>query len=478
MAQKPTKQQAMAELAKRELARRHLLNFVKYRFAQYKINWHHKVLAEKLELVKQGKLKKLMVFMPPRHGKSEIISVNFPAWVLGENPDLNIIAASYSSDLATDFGRQVRNIMLSPEYSVLFDTRLAEDAKAKGSWSTNGRGNYNAVGVGGSSTGKGADILIIDDPVKDSQEAESEVVSEAIWDWYKSVAVTRLSPQGARIIVMTRWNDKDLAGRILEQDPDWDIVEFPAIAEVNEEYRKEGEALWADYFTLARLEEIKRDVGSMVWAALYQQNPIVSENATFTRDMFRYIPFEDVLKKQTLCYITIDSAGSNKEKKKSDWTGITINWIDRDNVWHLKSYHTKDGGTKLIDLIFQLHNTYRPEYIGLEKTMYTEGIQPYLTVEMAKRNCYPSIKELHHGGTAKEIRIKSLVPRYERGHIYHIIGMCDDLENELVRFPKSKNDDVMDSAAYQVHIASAPYSSTSEDEDIDDDEPLFPDIGL
>lgn len=478
MAKQPTKPEVLAELAKRELARRHLLNFIRYRFNQYRVNWHHKVLAEKLELVKEGKLKKLMVFMPPRHGKSELVSVNFPAWVYGSNPDLNIIAASYSSDLATDFGRQVRNIMLTPQYAVLFDTRLAEDAKAKGSWSTNGRGNYNAVGVGGSSTGKGADIMIIDDPVKDAQEADSEVVSEAVWDWYKSVAVTRLSPEGARIIVMTRWNDKDLAGRILEQDSDWDIVEFPAICEVTDDYRKEGEALWADYFTLPRLLEIKKDVGSMVWASLYQQNPIVSENATFTRSMFRYISFEEVLKKQTLCYITIDSAGSNKEKKSSDWTGVTINWVDRDNVWYIKSYHEKVSGTGLIDLIFQLHNTYKPEAIGLEKTMYTEGIQPYLTVEMAKRNCYPYIKELKHGGTAKELRIRSLVPRYERGHIVHIIGMCDDLENELVRFPKARNDDTSDSLAYQSHIASAPYALSDDDMDLDDDLLLFPDIGL
>lgn len=417
--------------------------------------------------------------MPPRHGKSEIISVNFPAWCYGDNEDLNIIAASYSASLAQDFGRQVRNIMDSNEYGVLFKTRLAEDSKSKGSWSTNGRGNYNAVGVGGSTTGKGADIFIIDDPIKDAEEADSEITPEAIWDWYKSVAVTRLSPDGARILVMTRWNDRDLAARILEEDEGWEVIEFPAIAEEDEEFRKEGEALWADHFTLEKLLEKKREVGSMVWASLYQQDPINEENATFKKEWFRYQPLEEVMKKQTLCFITIDSQGSNKKKgKKSDYTGITINWVDSLNIWHLKSYRVKISSNELLELLFSLHNTYKPESIGLEKTMFTEAIQPFLTIEMAKRNVYPNVVPLDSGGTAKEIRIKGLSPRYERGHVVHVQGMCDDLEKELLRFPKSKHDDTMDSAAYQVHLAHAPYSSSDDDLIIEEDKPLFADIGL
>lgn len=418
-----------------------------------------------------------MVFMPPRHGKSEEVSVNFPAWCMGKNKDRSIMAASYAAALATNFGRQVRNIMDSPEYHLLFDTKLAEDAQAKGSWATNGRGEYNAIGVGGSATGKGAAILIIDDPVKNREEADSEVMSESTWDWYKSTARTRLTPDGAIILVMTRWKDDDLAGRILEEGFDqWEIINLPAIAEEDEPERKEGEALWADHFNLENLEQTKADIGSYEFGAQYQQNPVNKETQIFKPEMFKYIEMEELQKKITNCYVTIDTQGKQKATKKSDWTGITINWVDDKNVWYFKSYHKKIGETELFELIFELHNVYKPVAIGIEKTMFTEAIQPFLTIEMARRNIFPNVVELTHGGTAKEIRIKGLVPRYERGHIYHIKGMCNDLEKELFRFPASKFDDTMDSAAYQVQIAEAP--NTSFDYDAFEKQELTPTVKM
>src|SRR3990167_9052316 len=165
--------EAKRELAKRELARRHLLDFILYNFREYKVNWHHRVLIEKLEAVERGEIKRLMVFMPPRHSKSETCSVQFPAWVVGRDKDKDIILGSYAAELAHDFGRQTRNLIASPEYKNIFNTTLSEDSQAKGRWNTNGRGAYNAVGVGGSVTGKGADYLIIDDPIKNRQDADS-----------------------------------------------------------------------------------------------------------------------------------------------------------------------------------------------------------------------------------------------------------------------------------------------------------------
>lgn len=471
------------ELAKRELARRHLMPFIKFRFPSYKENWHHRLLANALERVENGSLKRLIVDMPPRHGKSEEVSVNFPAWCMGRDKDRSIIAASYGAELATDFGRKVRNIMDSSEYKLLFDTRLAEDAKAKGSWSTNGRGEYNAVGVGGAITGKGGGIIIVDDPIKNREEADSEVVSEKLWDWYKSTLRTRLTPDGAIVIVMTRWKDDDLVGRILaEGGENWEIITLPAIAEEDEPFRKEGDALWADHYTLDMLEETKRDIGSYEFNSQYQQNPVNRETQIFKPEMFKYITLDEVQKKITNCYVTIDTQGKQKATKKSDWTGITINWVDDNNVWYLKSFHKKIGETELFDLIFELHNVYKPTAIGMEKTMFTEAIQPFLTIEMARRNIFPNVVELTHGGQAKEIRIKGLVPRYERGHIYHIEGMCKDLEAELVRFPASKHDDVMDSAAYQVQIAEAPNTDFDYDEfeasELLPSEKIWSDIGI
>lgn len=459
--------EAKRELAKRELARRHLLNFVEFRFPSYKTNWHHKLLADALERVENGSLKRLIVNMPPRHGKSELVSVNFPAWCMGRNKDRSIMAASYGAGLATDFGRKVRNIMDDVEYKLLFDTRLAEDAQAKGSWATNGRAEYNAVGVGGSLTGKGASILIIDDPVKNREEADSEIVSESTWDWYRSTARTRLTPDGAVVIVMTRWRDNDLVGRILEEarlssGEDWEIITLPAIAEHDEAFRKEGEALWADHFTIDNLKSVQSDIGNYEFASQYQQNPVNRETQVFKQEIFRYIDLEDVKNQMTSCYITIDSALS--KKKNSDSTGVAINWVNQENVWHLKAYKIKVDPTELIQLIFDLHKVYKPVAIGLEETVMTQAIDPFLTVEMAKQNIFPNVVPLKHGGTAKETRIRGLLPRYDRGHIYHIKGLCNDLERELLRFPSSAHDDVMDATAYQVFLAEVPGDAFDYDE--------------
>lgn len=477
--------EAKRELAKRELARRHLMDFVKFRFPSYRENWHHKKLADALERVENGTLKRLIVNMPPRHGKSELVSVNFPAWCMGRNKDRSIIAASYGADLATDFGRKVRNIMDDGDYKLLFNTRLAEDAKAKGSWSTNGRGEYNAVGVGGAITGKGGSIAIIDDPVKNREEADSEVVSEKIWDWYRSTLRTRLTPDGAVVIVMTRWRDNDLVGRILEETrlssgETWEIITLPAVAENDEEFRKTGEALWADHYTLDNLEQTKKDIGNYEFASQYQQNPVNRETQIFKQELFRYIDLEQVKEKITNCYVTIDSALSRKAN--SDSTGVTINWVDGDNVWYIKSYSVKVDPTQLIQLIFDLHSVYKPIAIGLEETMMTQAIDPFLTVEMAKKNIFPNVVPLKHGGVNKEVRIKGLLPRYDRGHIYHITGLCLDLERELLRFPASKHDDVMDSLAYQVFLAEAPNDSFDyeefEQQELSNSQKIYKDIGL
>lgn len=477
--------EARKELARRELARRHLLPFVKYRFGSYKENWHHRVLADALERVENGTLKRLIVNMPPRHGKSELVSVNFPAWCMGKNKDRSIMAASYGATLAQDFGRKVRNIMDDPEYKNLFDTRLAEDSQSKGAWATNGRGEYNAVGVGGSLTGKGASILIIDDPVKNREEADSEVTSESIWDWYRSTARTRLTPDGAVVIVMTRWRDNDLVGRILEEaklssGEEWEIITLPAIAEVDDEYRKADEALWADHFTLENLSQVRNDIGNYEFASQYQQNPVNRETQVFKPELFRYIDLETVKGMITNCYVTIDSALS--KKKNSDSTGITINWVNDENVWHIKAYRVKVDPTELIQLIFDLHRIYKPEAIGLEETTMTQAIEPFLNVEMAKKNIFPNVVPLKHGGTAKETRIRGLLPRYDRGHIYHITGLCSDLEKELVRFPSSAHDDVMDSMAYQVFLAQAPNTSFNYDEferqELSGSQKIYSDIGI
>lgn len=442
----------MKELARRELARRNFKDYVLYNFKDYKVNWHHEILFKALERVERGELKRLMVFMPPRHGKSEICSIQFPSWVVGKNKDRNIILASYSGDLAIDFGRQTRNLINSAEYKKIFDTTLAEDSTAKGKWNTNGRGAYNAVGVGGATTGKGADFLIIDDPIKNRQDADSEVMRENAWSWYRSTARTRLSPEGAIILINTRWHDDDLASRILKNNPEeWEIISLPAIAEKDEEFRKKGEALWADHFTLDILENIKKDLGSYEFSALYQQQPIDSESQEFRKEWFKVRDAEELRRLNTSNFLTIDTAIS--EKASADYTGICDNSVDKENFWNLRAWKVKLNPKDLIDLIFTLHEERQYQKIGIEKTIYLMAIEPFLKDEMRKRNKFLPIVELQHNQISKEIRIRGLIPRYQSGSIFHITNECKDLEEELLRFPKGVHDDVADATAYQLQIA-------------------------
>lgn len=453
------KREALAELATRELARRRFLNFIQFNYPEYRVNWHHEVLANKLDEVEQGKLKRLIVVMPPRHGKSEEVSVQFPAYCIGKNKDRNLIEASYSGDLAVDFGRQVRNIIASERYHLLFpNVELAEDSQAKGKWNTNGRGAYNAVGVGGATTGKGADILIIDDPIKNRQDAESQVIRDNVWEWYTSTARTRLSPNGAIIVVMTRWHDDDLVGRILKSENAhmWEVVHLPAIATEDEAHRKKGEALWADHFSLPILEETKRDIGPYDWSALYQGNPIDSESQEFRRDMFVYRTEQDLVDKRLSRYLTIDLAFSDKET--ADSIGFCDNRVDAQNRWNLKAWGRKLSPKDFIDYLFVLHRENNYLQIGIldKHSQYTIVIKPFIEDECRKRNKFLPITAIETADRSKELRIRALLPRYLNAAVCHLQGACGDLEEELLRFPKGVHDDVADAAAAMVTFAQPP----------------------
>lgn len=447
--------EAKKELANRELSRRKLSWFIKYHFNDYEESWHHSLIISKLEAVERGEIRKLMIFVPPRHGKSEIASINFPAWFFGRNPKKSIIAASYNSDLAISFGRKARNLVGSAEYKNLFpNVSLAEDSKAAGQWITNQGGEYTAVGIGGGTTGRGADIFIIDDPIKDKQEAESPVIQERNIGWYRSVARTRLSPNGARILIQTRWHDKDLAGQILAVENDWEIIDLSAIAEEDEEFRKLGEPLWPKRYSLEELLSIKKELGIELWSALYQQSPISEESQVFKKSMFRSRTLEEVLRLRTRIFVTIDPAPGKTEK--ADFIGVCINFVDSENFWNLIAYRIKFDAAELIKLLFKIDTDYHIEAFGIEKGLYKDVLKPFLDKEMLDRNRFLTIRELDHQQKNKHLRIKGLQPRYEAKSIFHIEGMCNDLEEELLKFPKAIHDDVCDATAYQSKIAEKP----------------------
>lgn len=449
---------ALAELAKRELARRRLADFILFNFPEYKVNWHHQKIIEKLEAAEKGEIKRLIITLPPRHGKSELVSVQFPAWLIGRNKNRHIIEASYSGELAVDFGRQVRNIITGDRYKHIFDVKLAEDSQAKGKWNTDGRGAYHAVGVGGTLSGRGADFLLIDDYCKNRQDAESEVVRQSTWDWYTSTARTRLSPEGVIIILATRWHDDDLIGKILRSENAhlWEVIHFPAIAVKDEEHRKQGEALWSDKFSLANLEEIKKDIGSYDWSSLYQGSPLDSDSQEFRKDFFQYRTEEDLKSKLLNRYLTIDLAFSDKET--SDNIGFCDNRVDERNIWNLRAWGRKLSPKDFIDYLFVLHHENNYLQIGIldKHSQYTIVIKPFIEDECRKRNKFLPITTIKTQDTAKELRIRALLPRYLNRSVFHLEGACVDLEEEMLRFPKGVRDDVLDAVAGQVSFAQPP----------------------
>jgi phage terminase large subunit-like protein len=448
---------------------------------KYQLEWFHAEIAQKLEQgyydVQNGKDVRIMIFVPPRHGKSDMATQKFPSWALGKDPTIPVMVASYSADLATKFGQDTRDIMNTSKYQTMFDTRLRADAKAKGNWLTEEKGGYVAGGVGGTQTGRGFKIGIIDDPFKNREEADSPVVQESRYRWYQSTFSTREEGNSMIVFILTRWHEADLAGRVLkdmqeakesgEPHDEWDILEYKAIAVKDEKHRKEGEALWPEKFPLSKLQKKKKTMGSYEFSALYQQTPIDEENRKFKTDWFKYRQIGDILEKDTYNILTIDPRGKNDIKSGNDFIGLTLNLVDSEGKWNLSSSRRKLSGTQLIDLMFSWWSKYNLKKIGIEDNQFTQGLMVSIEQEIEKRGVYLQIELLKHGGKQKELRVESLVPRYEYGGIFHMKkgeeNLCADLEEELLMFPKAINDDASDSCAYQTQLTEKPAGDLEED---------------
>lgn len=338
---------------KQELSRRNLSDFTNYTKPDFIEGWFNRIIAKELQQfyfdVMAGKQPRLIIQAPPRSGKSELFSRRFPAWAFGQNPNLQIIAASYSTDLASRMNRDVQRIIDSEEYQGVFpETTLngKNIATVSGQSLRNSEifeivghaGAYRSAGVGAGITGMGADIGIIDDPVKDAKEANSQTIRDAVWDWYTTTFYTRLSPKSGILLGMTRWHEDDLAGRLLREmnnDGDqWRIVSFPAIAECDEEFRLEGEALHPERYDLERLTKIKKAVGSQAWNALYQQRPSSKGGDIIKGAWFKRY---SVLPRMKRVIITADTA--QKTKQHNDYSVIIVAGLG------------VDGGLYIVDLI-------------------------------------------------------------------------------------------------------------------------------
>jgi predicted phage terminase large subunit-like protein len=443
------------------LASRSLLRFTEYTNPLYQRASHHELIAQKLEAVERGEIDRLMIFMPPRHGKSELASKRFPAWCLGRNPTRQIIAASYNSDLANDFGRNVRNIVAEPEFGQVFPgVSLAPDSQAANRMNTNRGGSYVAAGVGTAVTGRGAHIALIDDPFKDREEADSERRRDLVWDWYRSTLFTRLMPGGAIVLIQTRWHEDDLAGRLLEQEADqWETLDLPAINERNE-------ALWPEWYPLDVLERIKATIGPREWSALYQQKPQPDEGTFFQRSWF-----DDKSPPANLrFYGSSDYAVTEGD---GDFTVHTVWGIDAaGDVYRIAQWKGQTAADKWIEAKLDLIRAHKPLAWFGEGGVIQKAIEPMLRRRMRERNVYcrlewmPSVHD-------KPTRARSFQAMAATGRVHFEKGA--DLSEFLV-FPAGKHDDEVDTASLigraidQAHPAIVAATKTKKPRDAWDSE--------
>lgn len=434
-----SRQDAAATLLKRRTARKNLIGFTEYTHHGYRTAEHHQRIADHLEAVERGDIDRLMINMPPRHGKSELSSKRFPAWFLGRNPNKSVIAASYNSDLATDFGRHVRNIVASKEYAALFETGLSQDSKAANRWNTNAGGGYIAAGVGTAITGRGADILLIDDPLKDRAEADSELRRNLVWDWYTSTAYTRLAKGGRVIVIQTRWHEDDLTGRLLEEQArggdEWTILELPAINE-------RGEALWPEEYPLDALERVRSVLQPRDWSALYQQKPAPDEGSYFKREWFKWYDTPPPLSRMRIYgasdYAVTDAGG--------DYTVHIVAGVDtEDNIYILDLWRGQTTSDKWIDALLSLIRQYKPMNWLEESGQIIKSIGPFLEKRMREEKVYCR-REQVVSVADKPSRSRSIQARSSMGRVYlpHKSAWSAEFLSELLVFPAGKHDDQVD----------------------------------
>jgi len=435
------------DIESKEKARTSLIGYAKFQMDNYLSPPHIKLLASKLEAVERGDIKRLAIFMPPRHGKSILTSEFFPAWYMGRNPDKYIICATYAQDLADDFGRKVRNQLQDKRYTDVFpDAELSTDSSSMRRFNTTRGGVYFAVGAGSAITGRGAHLLLIDDPIKGREEADSAAMRKNLLDWYRATAYTRLMPNGSVVLIQTRWHEDDLAGWILKETghEGWDVVEFPAI--LNERAAtmlelKEGDPLWEESYPLKRLEEIKKTIGTREWSSLYSQKPSVEEGNIIKRWWWKPWTREHP---PEMDYILQSWDTAYTVTETSDYSACT--------TWGVFS---GEGGYNLYLIHSFREKLTFPELKNQAVHLYNE-LQPDLVLVEAKASGWSLVQELMRTGIPitpfnpkkmdKLARVHSVAPLFEGGRVWFPdTDESADVMNQFAMFPNAKHDDLVDS---------------------------------
>tara|TARA_Y100000114_G_scaffold35349_1_gene30907 strand:+ start:1682 stop:3169 length:1488 start_codon:yes stop_codon:yes gene_type:complete len=433
------------QIDKQDGCQKDFLKFVKHMWGDAFIQGkHHKIIAEKFNRIAQGKLKRLIVCLPPRHSKSEFASTFLPAWLMGLNGSLKIIQCTHTAELAVRFGRKVRNLIDSEDYKFIFpNLSLQADNKSAGRWTTNQEGEAFYAGVGGAITGRGADLLIIDDPHSE-QDALSPKALESAYEWYTSGPRQRLQPGGTIIIVMTRWSTKDLVGKLLkkqgEENADqWEIVEFPALMPETEN------PLWGEFWKKEELLGVKASLPVSKWNSQWMQNPTAEEGSIVKREWWNTW-HEEKVPPYSYVIQSYDTAFSKKET--ADYSAIT--------TWAV--FESEEDGSQNIILLDA--KRFRVDFPELKKEAYEEYKywEPDCVLIEAKASGTPLTQELRRMGipvTAyspskgqdKIARMNSVAPIFESGMVWAPDEkFAEDVIEEMASFPFGDHDDYCDSA--------------------------------
>jgi predicted phage terminase large subunit-like protein len=436
----------LEKLKDRELCQEKFIKFVERVWPTFISGAHHKRMAEAFERVANGTCKRLIINMPPRHTKSEFASYLLPAWFLGKFPHKKVIQASNTGELAVGFGRKVRNLVDSEVYNSIFpNLALQADSKAAGRWNTSKGGDYFAIGVGGTVTGKGADVLIIDDPHSEQEAAMAAShpeVYDKVYEWYTSGPRQRLQPGGAIVVVMTRWAARDLTGQVLKSaaqrsGEEWEVIEFPAIL-------PSGRPLWPQFWSIEELLALREELPNAKWQAQYQQNPVGNESAIVKRDWWKWWEKDDPPK----CDYILQSWDTAFEKtQRADYSaGTTWGIFDCEednfapNIILLNTYKKRVEFPDLKRDVLKEYNEYEPDSLIVEK----KASGAPLIYDLRAMGI--PVQEYTPGkGQDKIARLNSVSDIIASGKVWvPRTRWAEELVDEIAAFPSGEHDDLVD----------------------------------
>ena len=463
---------ALLEMDRISRCKESFLFFVQQMWPIFISGKHHKIMADAFERVANGELKRLIINMPPRHTKSEFASFLLPSWFLGRFPEKKIIQTAHTAELATGFGRKVRNLVSSEAYSKVFDTKLSTDSKAAGRWNTNKGGDYFAIGVGGAVTGKGADLLIIDDPHSEQEAKQGNpAVFDGVYEWYTSGPRQRLQPDAAIIIVMTRWSKRDLTGQIIKNSSkegvdQWETIDFPAIL-------PSGTPLWPGFWSKEALEALRSELPVSKWEAQYQQNPTSEEGAIIKRDQWQ---IWEESKPPQVSYIIQSWDTAFEKNNRADYSACT--------TWGVFDHPDKKGNLKANIILLDAFKQ-RLEFPELKAKAYEawKEWEPDTLIVEKRAAGAPLIYELRKmgipmseytpgKGNDKISRVNAISDLFASGMVWcPETRWAEEVMDELASFPNGDHDDLVDSSSQALmRFRQGGFISVATDEE---DEPMY-----